>query len=157
MGARRERFLPTRRFWGTRRSVDPFKKALKTDDKSTCSLFGTTKPAHVCIILAISPLQSYFSSFCSLFASFFTQKLPRLAQLFVVLEYSSLPRPFKNYCKTNVKSTFSLLGTTKPAHVRMHHTYLPSHLYNRTFPRFAIFLLPFSPKSCSGLLSRSLS
>ena len=47
-------------------------KSLKTNEKSTFSLFGPTKPKHICIILASSCLQARCSSFCSLYGRFGT-------------------------------------------------------------------------------------
>ena len=82
-----------------------FKKALKTNGFSTFSLFGPTKPEHICITLVISCLQADLSSFCSIFVVF-SSKLAPTAQLQFRFRLTVAPlnlqKSFKNQWFFNV-------------------------------------------------------
>ena len=53
----------------------PSKKHWKTNGFLTFSLFGPTKPEHICIMLAISCLEAHLLSFCSFLNRFSTKNL----------------------------------------------------------------------------------
>ena len=60
--------------WNAFRSLDPSKSSGKTNGFSTFSVFGPTKPPHICIILAISCLEAHLFSVLLLFWSLFQPK-----------------------------------------------------------------------------------
>ena len=60
--------------WNAFRSLGPSKSSGKTNGFSTFSLFGPTKPPHICIILAISCLEAHLFSVLLLFWSLFQPK-----------------------------------------------------------------------------------
>ncbi len=102
--------------WNALRSLDPSKSSGKTNGFSTFSLFGPTKPPHICIILAISCLEAHLFSVLLLFWSLFLPKTTfssTFSTLGMFLPLCPPQKTFKNQWFFNIFA----FGPTKPEHV----------------------------------------